>query len=71
MPDGFIQWNHQAPPSGVPLKIYCRIKKHIYSRLFTREEIEAWVSDDEESVQWEHVGWMLTGIAKMKLEVSQ
>jgi hypothetical protein len=69
MRNGFTRWSEVTPPAGVPLKIYCGIKHHVYSRIFTREELEAWASTeaDTETVNWSQVGWALTGIAKEML----
>lgn len=71
MKDGFTVWSEEAPPPGVLLKIYCAVKRCIYEKLYTREEVEAWAERDsfpDDPVDWSMVGWKLTGIAKMQLE---
>lgn len=69
MKDGFTKWSNIAPPAGVPLKIYCGAKQWVYSKTFTREEIEAWVCAEAEIElpNWDRIGWALTGIAKEML----
>ena len=69
MRDGFTCWAHKVPPTGALLKIYCDVKNIVYSKVYTREEIEAWdrLSPDD-PVDWNKVGWKLTGIARMQLE---
>lgn len=66
MKNGFTRWSDQTPPAGVPLKIYCAVKNCLYSKPFTREELEAWAKAEEdiEATDWTKVGWALTGIAK-------
>lgn len=66
---GWFRWSDNPPPFGVPLKIFCGIKRNTYHRSFTREELEAWAAKDAdiEPVDWTAVGWNLTGIAKEML----
>jgi hypothetical protein len=66
--NGFVPWDMCPPPPGVPLVVYCAVKERVYSKSFTREEIEAWGKEDQsEPVKWSQVGWRLTGIAKEML----